>query len=128
MNRTHTPSAKIALHSDGLGVPSPETVRQRAFELAKINGHESMTEEDWRQAKREVHGGHPHAFSDGEDEMIQSASERDMIAINCGHRAQKMGDDTENAVEELVAEGLDEAVHDRMLQASLRDEAEEQFE
>ena len=128
MKITHTPSAKIALHSDGLGVPSPETVRQRAFELAKINGHGAITEEDWRQAKREVHGGHPHASNDGEDEMFPSASERDMIAINCGHRVQKVGDDTENAVEELVAEGMDEAAHDQMLQASLRDEAEEQFE
>ena len=123
MQPTRIASAKIALHGTGLGVPSPETVRQRARELSHINGHSKITEEDWRQAKREVHGGHPNG--DGIDGMLESASERDMIATDHGHRAPKFGDDTEHAIEELVAEGLDEAVHDQMLEASVRDEAEE---
>jgi hypothetical protein len=109
------PVAKILLHSDGLGVPSPETVRQRASELSRINGHSSVTQNDWQQAKREVHGGHSNG--DGEDAMPESASERDMIATDHGHRAGKFIDDTEHAVEELVAEGLDEAMHDQMLKA-----------
>ncbi len=119
MRRTHP--AKIVLHADGLGVPSPETVRQRAWEISKINGHEHVTDEDWMQAKREVHGGIA-ASSDGDDEMIESASERDMVATDCGHRVQKIFDDTENAIEELVAEGLDEAAHDQMLQAAMQDD------
>lgn len=121
------PPAKIELHANGLGAPTTDTVRQRAGELAQINGHAEVTGEDWRQAKIEVHGGHPQDRNDGEDEVIQSVSSRDMIAMDCGHRVQKYGDDTENAVEELVAEGLDEATHDQMLQASLR-EADEQVE
>ncbi|MEA3187905.1 MAG: hypothetical protein QOD99_1735 [Chthoniobacter sp.] len=127
MKTPHTPSAKILVHSEGLGVPSAETVRERAAELAKINGHAEITDNDWQQAKIELHGGHSEASSDGDNEQIQSVSERDMIATDHGHRVHKMGDDTENAVEELFAEGLDEAVHDQMLQAS-QAEADEQAE
>ncbi len=119
MKASHNPVAKIILHADGLGVPSPDTVRQRAEELAKINGHPEPTEADWLQARAELHGGHPQDGSDGESETTQYVSERDMIATDRGHRAEKFADDTENAVEELVAEGLDEAEHDQMLQASM---------
>ena len=49
--------AKIIHHSEGFGVPSADTVRRRAEELAKINGHEEFNDDDWREAKRELHGG-----------------------------------------------------------------------
>ena len=58
------PSAKIALHTNGLGVPSTDTVRTRALELARIDGRTDYNEADWEQAKREVHGGHPGLWSD----------------------------------------------------------------
>src|SRR5438093_13193297 len=116
MKMSRIAPAKIVNHSSGLGTPSPETVRQRAIELARINGHETYTDDDWKQAKRELHGGRL-PTDNGEDEMIESVSERDMVAGGVGHHADKTRyDDSENIGEELVAEGMDEAVHDRMLQ------------
>jgi hypothetical protein len=119
MKMSRPPQAKIVAHTAGLGVPSPDTVRQRAMELAKIDGRTRFSEEDWKQAKRELHGGHS-GFSDNgtDDEMIQSVS-IGMVPGTVGHHSEKMGyDEGENMVEELIAEGMDEAVHDRMLMAS----------
>jgi hypothetical protein len=131
MKMTRTPSAKIALHDTGLGTPSPETVRERARELARIDGRGEYNETDWERAKIEVHGGHPMMLgNDGEAEMIESVSERDMLVIDHGHHVENVRfDQTDEVIEELVAEGLDEAVHDRMLAAAkmqtqeLREEA-----
>ena len=39
-------------------MPCAETVRQRARELAQIDGREEFNEGDWAEAKIELHGGH----------------------------------------------------------------------
>lgn len=113
-----------------MGVPSADSVRQRAEELALISGRTVSTEEDWKQAFAELHGGHPD--TDGEvadDEMAEAASERDMVAASLGHhRRSPEGEGSNSLGEELVEEGLDEAEHDRMLSArrnvDLPDESE----
>jgi len=121
MKMTRMPSGKIALHANGLGTPSLQTVRERALELARIDGRTEFNALDWERAKCEVHGGHPLIQSnDGDEaEMIESASERDMMAVDHGHHVPNLSmDGTENVIEELVAEGLDEAAHDQMLAAA----------
>jgi hypothetical protein len=118
MNTSRPPYAKIVVHADGLGVPSPDMVRQRARELARIDGRAEYNDVDWQRAKQELHGGHPHSWDDEEDRMPQSISERDMTATDNGHHVENMIDGDDNVLEELVAEGMDEAVHDRMLEAS----------
>jgi len=118
VKETRILQGKIIQHSEGLGVPSPELVRKRALELARINGRTEVTEDDWKQAKRELHGGHPLEMDDGE-ERAPFVSERDMVAASSGRQSERMGfEDSDNVVEELVAEGMDEAVHERMLEAS----------
>ena len=117
MKEIRTLQGKIINHSEGMGVPSPDLVRQRARELARISGHRDVTEEDWKQAKRELHGGHPLEMEDGED-GIPFVSERDMIAASAGHHSEKIGFEDDNVVEELVNEGMDEAVHEQMLEGS----------
>jgi len=117
-------SAKIIQHSEGLGTPTSETVRKRAAEIAVINGHAEFSEEDWREAKRELHGGHELNDTNGDLEMSTMVSEHDMVVGSMGHHVETLRpDDTENVLEELIAEGMDEAVHEQML-ASRRAEAE----
>ena len=41
-----------------MGTPSADTVRQRAMELARIDGRETPTEQDWKRAFLEINGGH----------------------------------------------------------------------
>jgi hypothetical protein len=120
-------SAKIIQHSAGLGAPSAETVRQRARELARINGREQFSDEDWREAKRELHGGHESNDTNGEMNMSAAVSEHDMVASSLGHHVENLvPDDQGNVAEELIAEGMDEAVHEQMLAASR--EAEKEIE
>ena len=119
-------SAKIIHHSEGLGAPCAETVRKRAQELARINGRTEYNEEDWREAKRELHGGHEVNDTNGDMDMVTAVSEHDMVVCSVGHHVEKVGlDDQENMVEELIAEGMDEAVHEQMLAARGEDDAED---
>ncbi|MES2570452.1 MAG: hypothetical protein V4710_10415 [Verrucomicrobiota bacterium] len=109
-------SAKLLQHSEGLGAPTAETVRTRAFEIAKINGRASFNEEEWQQAKCELHGGHPGNGADGE--MSAMVSEHDMLRCDVGHHVENMQpEDAVNIAEELLAEGMDEALHEQMLAA-----------
>lgn len=124
MNTSRPPYAKILVHSNGLGVPSPEMVRQRALELAQIDGLTEYNEQHWQRAKQELHGGHPATWDDEEDRMPQSISERDMTATDTGHHVENLMGGEDNMSEELIAEGMDEAVHEQMLQASHRDSEE----
>ena len=119
-------SAKIIQHSAGLGAPTADTVRQRARELAQIDGREEFNDEDWRVAKREVHGGHETNDTNGEMNMAALVSEHDMVACSIGHHVENVGlEDQDNVVEELIAEGMDEAVHEQMLASRREDKAEE---
>src|SRR5436190_14654736 len=107
-------SAKILQHSTGMGAPDAEMVRQRARELARIDGRAEFNDEDWRQAKRELHGGHDFGEALDGNGMAPIVSEHDMIASDPGHHVERMGMDDENIVEELIAEGMDEAMHEQM--------------
>ena len=121
--------AKIIHHSEGLGAPTADTVRRRAQELAKINGHEEFNDDDWREAKRELHGGHQTNDTNGDLEMSSAISEHDMVTSSMGHHVENVGlDDQDSVVEELIAEGMDEAVHEQMLASRLEDKEEEDVE
>ncbi len=117
--------AKIIQHSEGMGIPTADMVRKRAQELARINGREEFNDDDWRDAKRELHGGHQLNDTNGDMEMATTVSEHDMIVSSLGHHVENMGvEDQDSMAEELIAEGMDEAVHEQML-ASRREEAQE---
>lgn len=98
-------------------------VRQRAEEIARINGRKEHNEEDWRQANFEVHGHNQGASDDQENEMVFSG--HDMLAYDPGHHTENIqSGGFDNVGEELISEGMDEAVHDQMLAASQPEEEE----
>ena len=120
-------TAKILIHSEGLGTPHVDLVHERAEELAQINGHESHTEADWQQAKYEIHGTH-HEGEESAEEMgaTMMVSGQDMVATDVGHHSARLPmEDDGNVVEELVREGMEEAEHERMLAAAREMEASE---
>ena len=52
-------------------------------------------------------------------------SEHDMVVTSLGRHVENMGvEDQDNMVEELIAEGMDEAVHEQMLASRAEDAAE----
>jgi len=127
MKTSHSSPAKIVNHGSGMGAPDKETVRRRAMELAQIDGRLKFNEQDWVHAKRELHGGQSFDNDDDEDLMFETVSERDMIASDAGHHVENLPmEDADNIGEELISEGMDEAVHDQMLEASKVNEREEE--
>ena len=113
-------------HAQGLGAPNAEQVRQRAVELAYLAGRDDFSEEDWRQAKRELHGGHGHSVNEDEVEMVALVSGHDMVVTDLGHHVENMHlENGDSLAEELIAEGMDEAVHEQMLAARMEDDGEE---
>jgi hypothetical protein len=129
MSTTRPTSAKIIEHSHGLGAPSADNVRRRAQELATIDGRSEFNEEDWRAAKRELHGGHEANGNNGQVEMTALVSEHDMVSSDVGHHVENLPpDDAENLAEELFTEGMDEAVHEQMLAARSEEPSEEEEE
>jgi hypothetical protein len=103
-----------------------EDVRRRARELAEIGGWPEATEEHWRQAKRELHGGHDFENGSDEHDLQLLVSGHDFIAADPGHHKPRlMGEGDEHVAEELIAEGMDEALHEQMLQSQRQQHEEE---
>ena len=108
------------MHGDGLGAPSPEQVEKRAREIAMIaeRDPEEFTDADWDQARRELHGTAIPAPPEETEQNADVVEEWQVVASSAGHRAPREGfDDDENIGEQLVADGLEEATHDQMLEA-----------
>ena len=118
-------------NSAGIAAVTQEMVRERAVELALINGHstQEISTSDWEQAKRELTG---EPEMDPEQAVLESApeSERwDPVAGSTGHKVQEAfseeeDDDGRSDSAQLVQQGIDEAEHDQMFQAA-KSQAEE---
>ena len=114
-------------NSAGIGTVTRNMVRERAIELAAINGHstQEVSKSDWDQAKRELTGK---PDTDPNEAALESApeSERwDPVPGSTGHKvpaAPSADEDEEGRSdnERLVGEGIEGAEHDQMRQASLK--------
>lgn len=113
------------IHGKGVGTVNPEMIGRRAAELAFINGRElhEVTKSDWDEAFRELTGGNE---LDPKQEFLESIPESDRwnpIPGSSGHEAMVDFDDGEDkdgrsAEERLFEEGVEEAGHERMLEAT----------
>ncbi len=122
MKVTRPVLGKILCATEGLGTPSGDMVRQRAQELALIQGRTKYNEQDWKAAFLELHGGHHDPLEASglapDDEMIAEFNPADMITYSTGHHVPRIELEGDmNIAEELVSEGIDEAVHNLMLEA-----------
>jgi hypothetical protein len=115
-------------NSAGLGTVTRKMVRERAAELAVINGRsaQNVSESDWEQAKREL-TGQPDA--DPKEAVLESApeSERwDPVPGSTGGKVpvapgEDEDEDGRSDNERLVEEGIEGAEHDQMRQAATND-------
>ena len=117
-DHSHPAAGKIEVHGDGMGVASPDGVEKRAREIAMIaeRDPDEFTDGDWDQARRELLGTQAHTAPEETEENAEVVEEWNVVAPSMGHRAPRVEDD-ENLGEQLVAEGVEEAVHDQMLEA-----------
>ena len=112
-------------NSAGIGTVNRKMVRERAVELAVINGRsaQDVSKADWEQAKQELTGG---ADTDAKAAALEAApeSERwDPLPGSTGHKARVAASEDEDEEgrsdnEKLVAEGMAEAEADHLRQAS----------
>ena len=121
----------LSENSAGIGALTPEMVRERAVELALINGHSAhqVSVSDWEQAKRELRG---ELEIDPNEAALEAAPESDRwdpVHGSIGHKtavttSEDEDEDGRSDSEILVEEGVNEAGHDQMLQAA-RNQREE---
>jgi len=117
-DHSHSAAGKISVHGDGVGVPSPDAVEKRAREIAMISERDpdDFTDADWAQARRELLGDQANTAPEETEENAEVVEEWNVVASSTGHRAPRI-EDEENLGEQLVSDGIEEAVHDQMLEA-----------
>src|SRR6266404_1544062 len=124
----------IMENAAGIGTVTPAMVEARARELAAINGHSSQpTEADYQQAKRELTG---EAETDSQEESRESIPESDgwdPVPGSTGRQAaESLGEDEDaegrSESAQLFEEGVSEAEHDQMRQATRADEESDEPE
>lgn len=127
MNINPLKKGALTENSAGLGTVTRKMVRERAVELALINGRaaQAVSKSDWEQAKRELTGG---SDMDPKTAVLESAPESERwnpVPGSTGHKvsvAPSADEDDEGRSDNqrLVEEGLAGAEHDRMRQAGLK--------
>lgn len=116
----------LIINSTGVGTVTRKMVRERASELALINGRaaKDASKADWEQAKRELTGG---SELDPGEVLLEEAPESERWDPLPGSNGQIVtvpstddGEDNEGTSigERLINEGVNEAEHDQMLQAA----------
>src|SRR5580700_9663122 len=125
MNTNPLKKGTITENSAGIGTVTRKMVRERAIELAVINGRsaQDVSKSDWEEAKRELTG---EPDMDPKEAVLESApeSERwDPVPGSTGHKvpvapSEDEDDEGRSDNERLVAEGVEGAEHDQMRLAS----------
>ena len=123
------PGGKITVHGGGLGAPTPEQVEKRAREIALIDERDpnDFTDADWDQARRELLGDTQFQPREESEQAAKMQEEWEITPDDRGRRVNRQGadDDEESVGEQLVTDGVEEAIHDQMLEAR-REELEQE--
>jgi Protein of unknown function (DUF2934) len=133
MNINPLKKGVLTVNNHGIGEVSDALLRERALEIAIIEGRSDtqVTEADWDQAERELSG---ETGMDPQEAILEAApeSERwDPVPGFTGHSAPQIISDEEDEEgrsdeEALVEEGVREAEHDQMLQAARAGQKEDE--
>jgi len=117
--------AALIIDSTGVGTVTDKMVRERAVELAIIDGRaaQEVSNSDLDQAKRELTGG---SDMDPKEELLESAPESERWDPLPGSTGSVIpvtsiddeDDEGRSTSERLVEEGVLEAEHDQMRQAA----------
>ncbi|MGD0351764.1 MAG: hypothetical protein ABSB84_15825 [Verrucomicrobiota bacterium] len=114
-------------NSAGLGTVTRKMVRERAVELAVINGRsaQEMSKSDWEQAKRELTGDSDTDANEAALELAPESERWDPVPGSEGHKVpvasgEDEDDEGRSDNERLVDEGIAGAEHDQTRQASLK--------
>jgi hypothetical protein len=125
MNTNPLKKGILTENSVGIGTVTRQMVRERAVELALINGRSAQetSESDWEQAKRELTG---EPDMEAKEAILESAPESDRwnpVPGSTGHKAtvaasEDEDDEGRSDNEKLVEEGIEGAEQDQTREAT----------
>ena len=122
MNNNPLNKGVIAENFAGVGTVTGRMVSNRARELARIEGHSGSlaNQTDYEQAKRELTGGDDISPQEAE---LDALPDMNSAPVSGGSQSpvsasEDEDDEGRNESEQLVAEGVNEAEHDQMLQSA----------
>ena len=128
MNTNPLKEGTLTENSGGIGTVTRKMVRERAVELAVINGRavKDVSYSDWEQAKRELTGEPEVDPSAAATELIPESERWNPVPGSIGHKAPTAGSEDEDDEgrsdsELLTEEGIAGAEHDQMLHAAKKD-------
>jgi hypothetical protein len=125
----------IMENAAGIGTVTSEMVEARARELAAINGRSSSepSKADYQQAKRELIGEAETDLQEDSNEPVSESEGWDPVPGSTGRQAaDSLGEDEDaegrSESAQMFEEGVSEAEHDEMRQASRVDEQSDEPE
>ena len=125
----------IMENAAGIGTVTSEMVEARAHELAAINSRPSSepSEADYQQAKRELTGDTETDPQEESSESIPDSEGWDPVPGSTGRQvADSLGEDEDaegrSEAAQMFEEGVTEAEHDQMRQASRANENSDESE
>ena len=125
----------IMENAAGIGTVTSEMIEARAKELAAINGHPSSepSKADYQQAKRELTGESEMDPQEESSDSLPESEDWDPVPGSTGRQAaESLGEDEDaegrSESAQMFEEGVSEAEHDQMRQASLADEESDEPE
>ena len=125
MKRNLLKDGNISENSAGIGTVTPKMVRQRAAELAGIDGRpvQDVSNSECEEARRELTGEPDTDPREGALESAPESERWDPVLGSTGHKVpvppgEDEDDEGRSDNERLVEEGMAEAEHDRMVQAA----------
>lgn len=120
MKQERYEEGRFSRQGQGLGTVTEEMVKARAREIAVINGRDEdqLLDSDLTRARRELTGEerlNPQASA----EETLSEEQRGTGVPESGHRVEAVpAPDEQTFAEKLVEEGVQDAEHDQMVQAT----------
>jgi hypothetical protein len=121
MKERNTDEGRFSLEGRGLGTVTEEMVRDRASEIAVINGRSKhkVLDSDLEQARRELLGQERLNPQQTAAEAIPEDERWDGMPVSSGGKtAAAQAPDEQTFAERLVEEGVADAEHDQEIKAT----------
>ncbi len=121
MRENRTEEGRFTRHAEGLGTVTEAMVRQRAQELAVINGRSKhqVLDSDLDQARRELTGEERLVPEPTAAEALPEEDRWETVPDASGHQIPSVPvPDEQTFAERLVEEGIEDAEQDQMLKAT----------
>ncbi len=121
MKENSIEEGRFSRHAEGLGTVTEEMVKERAEELAVINGRSKhqVLESDLDQARRELTGEEGLVPEPSAAESVPEEDRWEAVPETSGHQVPSIpAPDEQTFAEKLVEEGVEDAEQDQMIKAT----------